>query len=67
MIYFSSLGGSRFSLASTGSSVVVEGLNLDRRVDGWPNGDVWLLWMGAHSCPAMYEKFAPVKMKWSRP
>ena len=49
MIYFSSLGSSRFSLAPTGGGVVVEGLDLDRRIGCWSDGNVWLLRMGAHS------------------
>jgi len=49
VIDFSSFGGSRFPLAPTGGAVVVvEGPHLDRRVNGWPNGDVGLLRMGAH-------------------
>lgn len=58
MIYFPPFGGSGLSLASTGGGVVVEGLDLDRRIDGWPNGDIWLLRMGAHSCTAMHNKTA---------
>ena len=67
MVYFSSLGGTRFSLASASGDVVVEGLDLDRGVDCWPNGDILLLRMGAHSCTAIYDKMAPPRAKESRP
>ena len=53
MIDFSSLGGGGFPLAPTNGSVVVEGLDLNRRVNGWPNGNVGLLRMGAHRRSAM--------------
>jgi len=49
MIDFSSFSGSWFPLAPTGGGVVVvEGPDLDRRVNGWPNGNIGLLRMGAH-------------------
>ena len=53
MIDFSSLGGGGFPLSPTGGAVVVvvEGLDLDWRVDSWPNGNIGLLWMGPHSYP----------------
>ena len=50
MIDFSSFGGGGFPLASTCGGVVVEGLDLNRRINGWPNGNVGLLRVGAHSC-----------------
>ena len=55
MIDFSSFGGSGFPLAPTGGGivVVVEGPDLNRRVNGWPNGNVGLLRMGAHGRSAM--------------
>jgi len=54
MIDFSSFGGSRFPLAPTSCGVVVvERPELNRRVDGWPNGNVGLLRMGAHGCPTI--------------
>lgn len=61
MIDFSSFVGSRFPLASTGGAVV-EGLDWDRWVDGWPNDDVGLLRMGGHSFPAMYD----VRLRWAK-
>ena len=54
VINFSSFRGSGFPLASTGGGVVVVGLDLDWRVDGWPDGNVGLLRMGAHSRPTIY-------------
>ena len=54
VIDFSSFGGGGFPLAPTGGSVVVEGLDLDRGVNGRPNGNVGLLRMGAHRRPATY-------------
>lgn len=54
VIDFSSFGGGGFPLPPTGGSIVVEGLDLDRRVNGWPNGNVGLLQMGAHRRSAMY-------------
>ena len=66
MVYFPSLGGGGFSLASAGGGVVVEALDLNRRIDGWPNGDIWLFWMGAHGCPAINDKIAPAKVNGSR-
>lgn len=53
VIDFSSFGGGSFPLASTGNGVVVEGLDVDRGVNGWPNGNVGLLRMGAHGRSAM--------------
>ena len=54
MIDFSSFGGSRFPLTpASGGVVVVEGPDLDWRVNGWPNGNVGLLRMGAHGCSTM--------------
>jgi len=52
VIDFSSFAGSGFPLAPTGG-VVVEGLDLDRWIDGWPDGNVGLLGMGAHRCSTM--------------
>lgn len=60
VIDFSSFGGGRFSLAAAGGGIIVEGLGLDRRVGGWPNGDVRLLQMGAHS------HFVICDTKWRR-
>jgi hypothetical protein len=48
MINFSPFRGCRFPLAPTGGGVVVEGFDLDLRNNGWPDGDVGLLQMGAH-------------------
>ena len=54
MIDFSSFGGGGFPLTPTsGGVVVVEGPDLDRWVNGWPNGNVGLLRMGAHGCSTM--------------
>ena len=49
VINFSPFGGSGFPLAPAGGSIVVEGLDLDWRVDCWSNGDVYLLQMGTHT------------------
>jgi len=54
VIDFSSFGGSGFPLAPTGSGVIVEGPDLDWRVNGWPNGNVGLLRMGAHRRSAVW-------------
>jgi len=55
VIDFSSFGGTGFPLASTGGDVVVEGLNLDRGINGWPNGDAGLLRMGPHVLATIYD------------
>lgn len=54
MIDFSSFGGGGFPLSPTGGGVVVKGLDLNRRVDGWSDSNVGVLRMGAHRCSTIY-------------
>lgn len=54
VIDFSSFGGSGFPLAPTGGGVIVEGLDLNWWVNGWPNSNVCLLRMGAHRRSTIY-------------
>ena len=56
MIDFSSFRGNGFPLASTCGGIVVKGLDLNLRVDGWSDGDIRLFRMGGHSYTAISDK-----------
>ena len=56
MIDLSSFRGSRFPPASVSGCVVVKGLDLNRRIDSWPDGNVGLLRVRAHSRFGIYNE-----------